>query len=267
MKPTAIISTNDNPDYLSLIPIVCKSWELQGFAVVVVIVGNGGWIKKYLSGSILVIEIKDSSKFSKIKSELNPAMFTQVVRLYVASQLKKDRYCVLSDADMFIASSFLNRDFDKINVFGHNLTGYDEVPVCYVSMKAGQWAEIFGTDIDGDIEKYGQPHSKEWHKAWGVDQQILTAKLKEYGFDKINFIDRPVAKSGLPQGRWDRYGGFKKPEGEVHDVHLMRDPLSDENFHKIAYMCMNVYPKQDWRWLYQYRKQFLLDRPVYSNPN
>jgi hypothetical protein len=254
MKPVAIISVNNSPDYLSLVPIVCKSWHLQGFETLVIGVGLNHEQKQLLiafSNSMYAFPENEQL------SELNPALFTQLIRIYWAAKFGPNHYAILTDSDMFIGSSFLYRDFDKVNVFGHDLTGYEHTPICYVGMTGDKWKEVLGTEgMVKDLEKYADINASQ-HRAWTADQDILTGRLKEYGFDRINRIDRGVDKRGLPVGRWDRYGGFKMPDGEVHDVHLLRDPLSDENFPKIVSMCNKLYPKEDWRWLFDYRKAFL----------
>lgn len=264
MKPLAIISSDGNPDYLSLLPIVCKSWEIQGFDTLpLVLIDDYQKIDSTRDFLDKWITCKPQIWYPRkdVHSRLNPSLYVQCIRLYAGAGQADGRYCILADADMFIASSFLSRDFDKVNAFGHDLTGFGEIPICYVGMTSQRWAEIMGEDQDQiliDLKAYGKPDSDVWHEAWGCDQQILTSKLKAYGFDQINFINRRTdpKNSGLPLGRWDRYN-WVKPQGEIHDVHLMRNPLSDENFPKIVDMCKAIYPNQNWDWLTEYRIEFL----------
>src|SRR5688572_1259132 len=115
MKPLALITTDLNPDYLFLLPIVCKSWELQGFDVMPIVVSDtpseevAELMAKYIEGGVLVYK-------NRKVTDLNPALWSQCLRMYEAG-VTEDRYVVLTDVDMFIASSFLYRDFDKVNVF------------------------------------------------------------------------------------------------------------------------------------------------------
>jgi hypothetical protein len=265
MKPLAIISSDGNPNYLSLLPIVCKSWELQGFDTLpIVLITDYQQVDRTRDFLERWMACKPQIWYPRmdVQSRLNPSLYVQCIRLYAGGKQKDDRYCIVSDADMFIASPFLYRDFDKVNCFGHDLTGFNEIPICYVGMNSQKWSEVMGEDYDQilhDLKDYGKPDSDVWHEAWGCDQQILTEKLKNYGFDKINFISRGTDPNnqGLPLGRWDRYGGFKKPAVQVNDVHLMRDPLSDENFPKIMGMCKALYPAENWDWLIDYRNDFL----------
>lgn len=247
-KPIVILSSDNNPDYLFCLPIVAKSWELQGFDYCINVEGN----KRIESIDMFVdfnnIDYFDHSRYNK----LSPSSNAQIQRLYVRP-LNEDATMLLGDADMFIGSDFLYKRFDRINVFGHDLTGREHIPICYVSMTGHQWEEIIGNNMSADIKKYGGPNQ------WCWDQDVLTAKLKAYGYDRINFIDRGIDPNNLnlPMGRWDRYGGFKRPAGIIHDVHLPRKPYSDEWFPKIVAMCNDLYPSTDWSWLQDYRREFL----------
>lgn len=254
MKPASIITVDTNPEYLFLLPIVVKSWELQGFEPHVRLIDDEAnvdiWdlMRRYVDNFTIC--------GTGIKCDQNKAIYTQCLRLYMATEFS-ERYVILTDVDMFIASSFLYRDFDKVNVFGHDLTDRNHIPICYAGMTGDKWREAIGKEgMNADIIKYGDVSSKE--KAWCCDQDILTAKLKAYGYDRINFIDRGTDPKNLnlPKGRWDRYGGFKKPKGQIHDVHLPRNPYSDENFKKILDMCEDVYPKENWNWLIHYKREF-----------
>jgi hypothetical protein len=259
MTPVAILATNTNPDYLSCLPIVCKTWELQGYATDVTIV------KSLDNQAQIDAAVKYCPASANIRFEndcplpsVNNALYVQCIRLYRPLNLADEQVFVISDIDMLIASSFLNRDFDKVNSFGWDLTGFGETPMCYISCTAGKWKGIMGNaTMQQDLDTYGQQHSEDWYKAWGCDQMILTAKLKAYGHDKINFINRghDNNNAGLPMGRWDRYN-LKKPAGEIHDVHLMRDPLSDNNFGKLVEICQTIYPNENWSWLTEYKSEF-----------
>lgn len=260
MKPLAILSCDTNPDYLFCLPIVAKSWELQGFDVLPMVIRD--------KDEVFPLNFFDMYLGQKLRTFsnttfvgcTNPKVYVQCARMYVTRTRPSSQYCIIGDADMMIGSSFLHRDFDKVNVFGHDLTGFQEIPMCYVGMTAEKWHEVLGAcDIETDLATHTKYKSEVWHEAWGADQQILTAKLKAYGFDKINFINRGTdfRNHNLPMGRWDRYGGFKRPTGQVHDVHLPRKPYEIVNTSMIGAVCDDLYPHVDWNWMMDYRNQFL----------
>lgn len=251
MKPLAILTSDDNPDYLFCLPIVAKTWELQGFEPFMVVISNDAEPIRELFTKYGFNKLLAWPDVLSVKSELNPCLYPQCLRLYLGRNRIDSQYVVIGDADMLIASNFLYRDFDKVNVFGHDLTDFNEIPMCYVGCTADKWGKIFKDRIDKDIIKYSKYDSTVWHEAWGSDQQILTAKLKEYGFDRINFINRGLDSSNqnLPSGRWDRYGNFKLPAGQIDDVHLMRKPYLPKNVEKVQSILHHIYPNQYWGWV------------------
>lgn len=258
MKPVALLTTDDNLDYLFCLPITVKTWELQAFEVMPCIVSNRADVKPFMDKYI-----KGARMFkpdASIKSELNPSIYTQCLRLYLGRNRPRDQYCIMGDVDMLIASSFLYRDFDKVNVFGHDLTDFNEIPMCYVGMSGKKWQEIMGDGtMKQDIEKYTKYKSKVWHEAWGADQQILTAKLQAYGYENINFINRrdPLHKDNIPEGRLDRSSNFAIPLGDIHDVHLMRKPFVEHSVFMIEEILSTIYPRQNWEWVEDYAHDFI----------
>lgn len=268
MNFIAVLSCDENPDYLFCLPIVARSWHLQGFKTKIILklqsdIAYNIYIaifKRIYRSDTKIYNALIDEESQKIDSP-NKSIYVQCCRMFSMGSISMaEDYCIISDADMFIASDFLCRDFNEINSFGHDLTGYQEIPICYVGMTSEKWMKVIEDhNMQNALDKYTKYKSNVWHEAWGADQQILTAKLKEYGYDKINFINRGTDPNNLhlPQGRWDRYGGFKRPVGQIHDVHLPRQPYSDENFPKIVAMCKDIYPNENWDWLYEYRNEFL----------
>jgi hypothetical protein len=230
---------------------VAKSWALHGFDVHVIIhgeVSNNTWQRGMPVNSVIVYE---NDQFI---TENNPALWAQCCRLYAPGKL--NGYVIIGDADMFIGSGFLCRDYDKVNVFGWDLTGQQHIPMCYVGMDAKKWAKIFRLeDFRADLDKYCDLRTKE--RAWVADQDILTFRMWNYGHMNINFIERGTDPDNhnLPQGRWDRYGGFKKPKTEIHDVHLPREPV--KHFTAIKAMCKDIYSSCNWDWLDKYYKEWV----------
>lgn len=260
MQPSAILSTNNNNDYLFLLPIVIQGWNIQGWHTHTVMVEVPprlyDLIQNYTKLEVNFFYAANNILFSNT----NPALFTQCIRLYWPQRLIDNNYCILGDADMLICSSFLNRDFDKVNVFGHDLTGYGQIPMCYVGASVAEWNNIMGNaGMRQDLLTHAQPNSNDFYKAWGADQDILTAKLFKYNDEHaINYIPRGTdsENDGLPTGRFDRHN-LRMPVGEVHDAHLMRQPYTDKNFTFLNDLLHKLYPQEDWGWLPAYRREFL----------
>lgn len=245
MKPVAIISCDATLDYLWCLPLVEKTWHLQGFDCdIYVPVEVFEWAKRNLNITYSFENLKLSSN--------NPALHSQLHRLYVCNEYDPDYYIIISDADMLILSDFIYYNQHKINVYGHDLTGRQHIPICYVGMSAREWQEVMGDEMNADILKLTNLQSKV--TAWVADQDILTAKLIGYGYNNINFVDRGTDKRGLPKGRVDRYDGLKLPEDKLMDAHLPRRPW--EWVDKIVEILAAAYPDENWDWVYNHNEQF-----------
>lgn len=262
MKPTVILSCDTTPDYLFLLPIVAKSWQLQGWDVCANVESDN-----------TIDCVNDRMNFGDVdwfKHEvdgLETSSVAQIKRLYDTCNLFQNTTVCIGDVDMFIGSDFIYKRFDLINVFGHDLTDFGHIPMCYVTATRDQWREMMDfkeEDNQGDnirwevwITRMIKKHGKE--NTWCWDQDILTGQLKEYGFDRINFIHRGTdpSNSNLPLGRCDRYNNMHIPKGQIHDVHLMRNPMSEENTAKIIEIATMLYPNEDWSWILEYRNEFV----------
>jgi len=264
-KPVAIISVNNNPDYLFTLPIVLQSWNIQGWHVEVILVDVSNECLNMLEYYTDHLSVYYSGAHDIPLSKINKALFTQLARLYWPMQVYEpydNTYCIMTDADMFIASSFLNRDFDKVNVFGHDLTGYSQIPMCYVGAPASKWHVIMDNfGMANDLRNYAKANSNDWFVAWGADQDILTAKINRYtGLNSNNTINKikrgtDALNAGLPLGRLDRHN-WQYPKGEIHDCHLMRNGWHDANYERLNEMVHTIYPKEDWGWLPAYKREF-----------
>jgi len=160
---------------------------------------------------------------------------------------------------MFIASDFLNRDYDKVNAFGYDLTGYTQVPMCYVGMTGKKWKELMNPfDVEKDLATFADKNSTDFYRAWGCDQDILTGKLRTvFGFHGVNFIPRgnDASNSGLAMGRWDRHN-WVKPTSQIHDCHLSGQAWTKDGTARLIDMCETIYPEEDWSWIPKYRDDF-----------
>jgi hypothetical protein len=133
-----------------------------------------------------------------------------------------------SDADMIPLSDYWHPDRDKITTYGHDLTRYKHVPMCYIAMNVASWRKVMNLtdnyydDLDRDLQnssalsdiKYGDGG---W---WGVDQDIITERLSNYPTVKI---DRGTESNGYPRGRYDRSAMNDFPSTMI-DFHAPHDP-------------------------------------------
>jgi len=255
-----MLAVDDNPSYLYLLPFVCKSWSIQGWIPYIVFNNVNSEQSELIIRTLLDLDVKfDFKHINKVSTTQNKALYTQCERMYMAKDYPDDDYCIMSDADMFIASDFLNRDYDKVNSFGYDLTGFSQIPMCYVGMPVKKWKELFAPfNVDADLETFARKEAGDWYIAWGCDQDILTGKLRTLqGFHSVNFIHRGTdpGNSGLPLGRWDRYNWIK-PKVQIHDCHLSGEAWGDAGTDRLVDMCTSIYPEVDWKWIDNYKLSF-----------
>lgn len=254
----ALLSTNNVVQYRFLTPIVAHTWWLQGWKPFVFINDDDKRLRRE-QFELLTASLPPDNKFllmsEKIKS-VNKGLFTQCVRLYMPGELQAEDTFIIGDADMAIASDFLNHSPAGVTVYGHDLTGYQQYPMCYVHSDVATWLKLMGNPsiMKSDLESFTTYDSLVKHEAWCADQQILTAKIKRWPAG-LNSILRGTDKDNLnlPLGRWDRHGNFRHPQGPVHDVHLMHDPQA--NAYQIKVMLNEFYPGK-FDWVIDYAKKF-----------
>lgn len=258
MNKYALIAVDDNPNYLYLLPFICKSWKLQGW--IPYIVFNNVFETEFFIKTLLDIGVDSIFKeINQISKTQNKALYTQCHRLYMMQHMPDEDYGIMSDADMFIASDFLNRDYDKVNSFGHDLTGYGQIPMCYVGMTGTKWRELMNPfNVESDLAKFARKEDNDFYIAWGCDQDILTNRIRTIlGYHGVNFIKRgsDPANSGLALGRWDRYNWIK-PTGKIHDCHLSGQGWTEAGTERLVDMCQTIYPETDWSWIPEYKTKF-----------
>lgn len=253
-----VLTVDENLSYLYLLPFICKSWQLQGWKCKIAFnnIKNIDLILDTLEQLDIDFEVEFIEKQS---TTINKALYTQCHRLYMAEDLPEEGYILMSDADMFIASNFLNRDYDKVNSFGHDLTGYGQIPMCYVGMTGKKWKELMGDfDVEKDLATFARKESGDFYIAWSCDQDILTNRIRTIlGYRGVNFIKRgnDQTNSGLPIGRWDRFNWIK-PNGQIHDCHLSPEGYTDGGTERLIDMCKTIYPETNWDWILDYQTKF-----------
>ncbi len=214
LKRTVILSTNDNPDYYKYLPFVQKAWNKLGWETLTFSFGE----YEYKNPNPELNKIIDvTNRLNKYKV----ATIVQVSRL-LAGHYVDEGLIMTGDVDMMPLSDYWKPKIDEITVYGYDLTGRSEYPICYISMNSTIWREIIPEKTINELLKsYPNALSDEFYTWWGVDQQIMTERLK----GKVNtFVDRGLSRSGLAKGRIDRAdwaGSYHSPDKKI-DAHLLR---------------------------------------------
>lgn len=240
----AILSTDNNPEYYSLLPLVCYSWRKIGYEPVIVSVNVPFNIQQLLYdhcghpsaiGYPHIDGIKDST-------------YAQLGRLF-AWQMKPfadDDTLVTGDADMVIARDIFTHDVSQGQIvsYGFDLTGRSEIPMCYVKATAAKWRELMG-----EFTIPPKAYSNKWEDYWSVDQQLLTQRAREYDMNRITFVDRGNQnKHGLPTGRWDRFDWNNIPDSII-DVHMKRNDWDAQ-----IQVFQRLWPGEDYSFILKFRE-------------
>lgn len=241
MRKIAVLSTNNNPDYYNLLPLACESWRKMGYETFVITVGLPGNIYDQLHlacrGWFLNEESIDGVKDSTL---------AQIYRLFAYKHCNDNDILITTDADMVIAQDIFTHDVSQGQIvsYGYDLTGRSEIPICYVRATAAKWRELMG-----EFTIPEKAYSERWEDYWSVDQQLLTQQAREYGMDRITFIDRGNQnKHGLPTGRWDRFDWAHIPDSII-DVHIKRGNW-DAQYH----VAERLWPGEDHSFITKFRE-------------
>lgn len=198
MKKTVILSSTNNPDYLNYLPYTQKAWNKLGWNTITFLVG--------VPNDYQADEMNDYVYIDWVLGYRQETI-SQVSRLIGYKFADKNDLVMTGDVDMIPIADYWNPEPDKITVYGHDLTGYNHYPICYIAMPVETWSKIIFEDTLIDLlDKYPQAKSEDWEKWWQVDQDIITERLNKSGMPIVS-IDRGKDNltGFLAKGRIDRY--------------------------------------------------------------
>lgn len=199
MEKIVVVSTNNNPDYYFYSPYIKKAWNHWGWKVAVMFTEDTP-IEK-LEGDYLI-------QLPKIE-ELRSETIAQAGRLYAANHLPLSALIMTSDMDLLPLSDYWKPEYDKITVFGHDLTDYTYFPMGYTAMTGFKWRDIFGLtyntkeDLLRGAHETGLPFKEDWEQWWNHDWKLLTMKLKDKEVTHIKRgrrTDSPFAFGRIDRG-------------------------------------------------------------------
>lgn len=216
MKKTVILSSNNNPDYLNYLPYVVKAWNMLGWDTLT-------FLTEFAPMPDIPFNPDNQNSFVTLHglgSVPRKEMESQVVRLF-CGRFIQDGLIMTGDVDMIPLANYWNPNPNEITVYGFDLTGRSQYPICYIAMSAEKWREaIPETSLQELLDKYPNSKSDDFYKWWGVDQEIITDRLKS---KPITFIDRGTT-NGLAKGRIDRADWERTVtmDGVKIDAHCLR---------------------------------------------
>lgn len=231
MKKTVVLSTNDNPDYLNYLPYVQEAWNKLGWDTVTFTTGlMRGWTPILNMQEAINFKYPDNGAQNRTLPiapfihQYKEATIVQVARLF-AGHVVKEGMVMTSDIDMIPMANYWHPTIDNITVYGHDLTGRTQYPICYIAMSAENWRNAIPEKSLAELlNKYPNAKSDDFYKWWGVDQEIITERIDLLAYPAVlRKIDRGFT-NGLAKGRidradWDRT--INSPDQKI-DAHMLR---------------------------------------------
>lgn len=238
----AILSTDNNPSYYELLPLVCHSWQKIGYTPIVIFVNVPEEARHKIMNAC---QIGCIFRLYESVEGVKDSTIAQLMRLWPLID-NNDDAIVTADADMVIARDIFTHDVSQGQIvsYGYDLTGRSELPICYVKATAAKWRELMG-----EFTIPEKAYSERWEDYWSVDQQLLTQRAREYGMDRITFIDRGNQnKHGLPTSRWDRFDFSHIPD-TIIDIHMPRNSWDAQ-----IQVAERLWPGEDHSFITKFRE-------------
>jgi hypothetical protein len=264
-KGFVVISYNLNPDYIYFAPLTMWAWKKLGWEPVLM------WVDGHGISEFNKLVENYSPQFIPIKispiPEYRSATVAQISRLYASCLL--DGLTMTADVDMIPLSDYWNPGQKEKTVYGFDLTGHKEFPICYISMPSDQWHEVMSINYGGidayikrDLDSMPNAKSDDFYEWWGVDQQLITHRLKP--FNPI-LINRGQYSNGYARGRVDR-GSWSLNHSEFIDCHMFQQLYHkgrEDKFDKTMELLTSIWPDEDFGWFLLYTEKF---RNLCGNP-
>lgn len=266
MNKIAVISTNENDDYLFYVPLVCYCWNKLSIGVFVmfnVSKDEKSQAKKNLVENLPQLDYDntfyDIPKITGMRQE----MVTQCSRLYVVDLTHYNCLFITSDSDLIPLSKYWQPDENEFTAYGRDLSDR-HYPICFLSANRKKWTELmnltgnFKADMERDLLPRQDVHSDKFEDYWQVDQNLVAEKLSNF---KLTSIERGInSVTGYPTGRIDRSSWKKSLEQpERIDAHLFRKGYEQENWDKIMNLVIECFNPTEYElnWLNNYRNEYL----------
>lgn len=259
VKKYIVLSVNDNPDYLYFTPLTEWAWRKFGWEPILFFAGELTPMVKHV---LFDGDEPSTRAFMVGNVQYRTATIAQISRLYAGVLVQPDDYVMTGDIDMIPLSDYWHPNFDQKTVWGFDLTGRTEFPICYLGMKAKYWREVMRLDSDNyshkikrDLDSMPNAKSEDFYKWWGVDQQLITERLKPYN---PTIIERGQYPNGYAYGRVDR-GSWTLDHKEYIDAHLPQQVYHrgrEKYFEQMMELLHHVWPEEDFTWVYDYTIEF-----------
>lgn len=273
MKKKIVLSVNDNPQYLYYTPLTVWAWQQFGWEPILFYHGKFTQLNELVD--LMLGEIGGKTKGYVVHDieGYRSETITQISRLYAGCVAEEGDMLMTGDIDMLPLSDYWHPELtqNKITVYGHDLTNFGHIPICYIAMSKERWVEVMGLTsndfeklIKRDLDSLPKAKSNDPVEWWQVDQDIITDRIMACQFTK-GFLTRGVLSNGYAAGRVDRsawsWERWQIKEAQLIDCHMHRSTfnkawISNPKFIATMDLLRSVWPEQNFEWFVDYSYQF-----------
>lgn len=202
MKPIAIFSSDDNPDYAEFAPLIQELWENLGFEPFYARIG--------------------SEEFPAVPG-IPTSLQAQIVRLY-ASKIWPDRVILTTDIDMVpldrrYYQARLAKKPGQISLYSYDAHNGTRYPMCYISSYGQTLANtVLTTDNETWTEFVQRLHSLG--QGWNTDEIYVTAAIDRSAHEIVRHSRGWV--QGRARNRLDRIHWIYDKDTHYIDAHCPR---------------------------------------------
>jgi hypothetical protein len=184
LKPVAIFSSDNNPDYSEFAPLVSEMWETLGFEPFYAQIGT--------------------EQFPLIPG-VESSLQSQIVRLYT-SKLFPDRIVLTTDIDMlpFDQNYFwskLPKSDNQIVIYSSDAHEGKRYPMCYLSAYGKVLSSIALENEDETWEEFVL-RLNSLGLGWNTDELYITERIDNCSFGKVKY--NREWEYGMAKNRLDR---------------------------------------------------------------
>lgn len=249
MDKYVVLSVNDNPDYLHYAPLTVWCWAQYGYKTKLFYLGKHDKREEFvltfckeLGAEIIEVEPIEGYRDDTV---------IQCARLMCGHYAKDDDYLITGDIDMIPLSDYWRLQED-ITVYGHDLTDFTHIPICYISTKGKEWKNLVSETLKDLLDKYPQAKHSDFYKYWFTDQDIITERIDH---NDVAWVNRGKYASGYAYGRVDR-GSWTLEHPEYIDAHLPRQAwLNEFAMQQVTDLLEKCHPKATG-WFKLYTEDF-----------
>lgn len=243
----AILSSNDNPEYLDFWPGVAKAWrEIIGIEPVLFFIGDISRVES-LSKHGQVIHVNPLSSWDIVNQ-------SQSIRLWAGTKFP-DQNLIISDLDMlpiskdYFVNSAINFPDNSLISYTSDVLKYGfylrvpQLPMCYLAAKGSTFNEILEINENVSWQSFAAIMQSRRIK-YGTDQRFFYEKFLKWPSKKERYIglERGWIEGKIAVNRLDKvvWTDDRSLYSSFYDCHLPRPFSLNKEKIESLYKSLNI---------------------------